>query len=216
MKIHTIDASVWWIVLADEIRPRDGTVLKNWIPRLQQIFNFAQLPTQLPQPGQGFDFLEGSFEENGEILPITKLSVFNDGLSIMVSGDTTRAEKALTKIIDFFYSLGYREPITPPLHLYISTIVADFDRSLDKLFPSSILEKIAAAMPISGDAHVLAFRTNFDPGTLTGRIAPLNPTLFSIERRLGPAPCALNRYWCQANSTTEKHIEVLEEIERSV
>jgi hypothetical protein len=71
-------------------------------------------------------------------------------------------------------------------------------------------------MPVTADAHLLTLRINFDPADLPPRIADINPTLFTIERRLGPIPFDLYRYFSQANATTEKHIELLEEAERLV
>ncbi len=215
MRIQTIDAGIWWIAFADEIRPRDGAVMRNLIIKLQEIFKFAQVPTQLPQPGglPGLDFLEGSFEADGEQHPITKLAIYQDGLNITVPGNTQRAEKALQRTLDFFLSLGYREPTSEPIRYFISTIVVDFDRPIDHLFSSAILRKIADVMSIRGASSLMSFRTGFDPATIPSRLGSINPTQFLIERRVA-VPFETNRYFCQANTTTELHIKILDEIER--
>ncbi len=70
-------------------------------------------------------------------------------------------------------------------------------------------------MPVEGDAQLYTFRLNFDPSRIPGRLGPINPTNFLIERRVG-VPYERNRYFSQANTTTEKHLELLEQIERSV
>jgi Eco57I restriction-modification methylase/TaqI-like C-terminal specificity domain len=41
MKIQTTEAQVWWIAIADEIRPREGVPLPRWAQALQKKFNFV-------------------------------------------------------------------------------------------------------------------------------------------------------------------------------
>jgi hypothetical protein len=215
MKIQAVEANVWWIALADEIRPRDGVAWHQMFAAVQKIFNFADVPSKLPPPNQGYDFREGSLKAGeNDFIAINKLSVFNDGINIQVPTDTKKAEMALHAAFEVFYSLGLREPTTPPLHYYLSNIVADFDKSLDGFIDSPLLKLVAAAMPIDGHAHLTSFRINFDPSAVPERMGPINPTNFLIERRIG-VPYDQNRYFCQANTTTEKHVELLEKFEKS-
>jgi len=215
MNIQTTEAQVWWIAIADEIRPREGVPLARWAQALQKKFKFVQLPTGLPQPGQGFDFRTGTLEAGETLINISLLSVYSDGISVQVPANTRNAETVLQEVLGLFFSLGMREPTTPPLHYYASTIVADFEKSLNSLIPQSTLEHVAAAMPVQGNAEFNALHINFDQTTLPGRMAPINPSHFRIERRIS-VPYDQNRYFCQANTTTEKHIELLEQIERLV
>jgi hypothetical protein len=206
---------VWWIALADEIRPREGVPWQQMFAAIQKVFNFAEVPTKLPLPGQGYEFGEGSLKDGEALIAVNKLSIFNDGLNIQVPTDTGKAEQILQAAIEIFFSLGLREPVTPPLHYYLSNIVVDFEKSLDGFIHSPILKIIAAAMPAEGNAHFCSLRVNFDPSTLPPRLGPINPTNFLIERRMG-VPYDQNRYFCQANTTTEKHILLLQQIEKSI
>jgi hypothetical protein len=215
MKIQTTEAQVWWIAIADEIRPRVGVRLPTWAQTLQKKFNFVQLPTGLPAAGQGFDFRAGTLEAGETLINVSLLSVYSDGVSIHVPTNTRNAQTVLQVVLELFFSLGMREPTTSPLHYYVSTIVADFEKSLDSLIPQSFLDNVAAAMPVQGNAQFHALQINFDQTTLPGRIAPINPSHFRVERRLS-VPYDQNRYFCQANTTTEKHIELLEQLERLV
>src|SRR5262245_2974572 len=215
MNIQTIESQVWWIASVDEIRPRNGLPSPSvWMEALQKKFRFAQLPTELPKPGQGFDFKVGHAEINVETISVPLLSIYNDGASVGVQSNTRNAEIVLQEALAVFFSLGVREPTTPPMHYYVSTIVADFTTSLDGLFAPRLLKDISAAMSLQGEAHCLAVHFNFDPSKIPGRIAHLNPTSFRIERRVG-VPYEQNRYFSGANTTTEKHIELLEQIEKA-
>jgi hypothetical protein len=215
MKIETTEAQVWWIAISDEIRPGAGVPLRNWMAALQEKFNFVQLPTALPAAGQGFDFRVGSLQVGETSINIALLSLYSDGITIQVTSNTRDAETVLQETLELFFSLGMREPRTSPLHYYVSTIIADFDKSLNSLLPKPILKEIADAMPVEGNAEFQAVYINFDQTKLSGQIAPLNPSHFRIERRAG-VPYNYNRYFCQANTTTEKHIELLEQLERVV
>jgi hypothetical protein len=144
---------------------------------------------------------------------IPLLTIYSDGTSVNLQSNTRDAETVLQTTLEIFLSLGMREPTMPPLHYYLSTIVADFDKSLDSLFPPGLLQNISAAMPVHGRAQFFAIHFNFDPSTIPGRISRINPSQFRIERRL-EIPYDQNRYFCQANTTTEKHIELLEQLER--
>src|ERR1700730_16743274 len=215
MKVQATEAQAWWIALADEIRAREGLSWHVWFEALQKSFQFAQVPAALPQPGAAFEFKEGILKSDAGSIVISNLQVYNDGLSVLVPSTTQNADMALQAIMGVFLSIGMREPITPPLHYYVSSIVADFERSLDDLIPQPLLKSIGKAMSIEGDAHFLAFYSNFDASNIRGRLGPINPTNFRTERRTG-VPYDQNRYFCLANTTTEKHIELLEEIERTV
>ena len=116
---------------------------------------------------------------------VTNLQVYQDGLSVLVPSTTRNAETALQAALETFLSLGVREPVTPPLHYYVSSIIADFEKSLDNFIPQSLLKSISNAMSIDGNAQFLAFYSNFDPSNIRGRLVPINPTNFRIERRTG-------------------------------
>jgi hypothetical protein len=212
MNIQTIEAQAWWIALQDEIQAQPGLPLRTWIEGLHRKFNFAQLPAKIPETG-GFEFRAGSFQSGESVIAVPILTVYSDGVSVNLAADTRAAETVLQGTLEVFLSLGMREPTTPPLHYYVSTIVADFEKSLDGLFPAPLLKSISAAMPVQGNAQFLAVHVNFDPSTVPGRLGTINPTNFRIERRVS-IPYDQNRYFCQANTTTEKHLELLEELER--
>lgn len=211
MKIQTTEAQAWWIALADEIRPVRGIDGSKLAAGLQSIFNFPSPPSEIK--GGGIEFLNGRLVDDNQNIPIAKIVVFNDGINIQVPTNSDDAEVILQEALTFAFDLGVRRPTSGALHFYQSTITADFECSLDSIFPSALLRKISEATPIAGELHFLNIATNFDAETVAdGRWRGINPTLFRIDRRVS-IPYSLNRYFCVANMKTSDHIEILNEFE---
>jgi len=210
MKIQSTDAQVWWIAVADEIRPVRGIDGPKLATGLQSMFNFPSPPSDIK--GGGVEFLNGRLAD-GDIL-ITKLALFADGINIQVPTKTDDAEIILQKALTFLFDFGVRRPSSGALHFYQSIIIADFECSLESILPSSLLRKISEAMPIAGEANLLNIATNFDPAKITnGRWRGINPTAFRIDRR-ATVPYELNRYFCIANMKSSDHIEILKDFEK--
>jgi hypothetical protein len=211
MKILSTEAQVWWIALPDEIRPVRGIDSRDIASGLRSIFDFQSPPSE---KGGGVEFLNGRLTHGDQTLIITKVAIFNDGINIHVPTDTDDAEIVLQRVLAFVFSIGIRHPTSDPLHFYQSTIVADFDFSLEPILPSALLKKISKAMPIEGESHLLNIATNFDAAAIAdARWRGINPTLFRIDRRAS-MPYDLNRYFCLANMTSSDHIGVLNDFEK--
>jgi hypothetical protein len=212
MNIQTTEAQAWWIALADEIRPIRGLDHRDIISGLQSIFNFAATPTEIK--GGGVEFPNGRLSDGGNNIVITKLAVFNDGINIHVPSDTDDAEKILQTVLKFIFEIGIRNPTSEVLHFYQSTIVADFEVSLESLLPQTLLNKISNALPIAGTSHLHNIGTNFDGTAISSpRWRGINPTVFRIDRRASAA-YELNRYFCLANMKTADHIAILNDFEK--
>lgn len=212
MKIHTTDAQVWWIAQPDEIRPVRGIDGPKIASGLQSVFGFSSTPTEVQ--GGGAEFLNGRLSVGDQVILITKLTVFSDGINIHVPTTTDDAEFVLQQALMFFFDLGVRRPVSEALHFYQSIIVADFESPLENVLPKDLLQKISKAMPIKGSSQFFTFATNFDATLIANpRWRGINPTLFRIERRAN-ASYDLNRYFCLANMESSEHIEILTEFEK--
>lgn len=215
MNILTIDAQVWWIAYSDEIRPVEGFDFIAAMNAIKNTFDFPALATGPARPGGGAEFDNGAYRIVKPPIIITKLTVFGDGLNVNVASNTKNAEIILEKTLEIFYSFGIRRPTTPPLHYYLSTIIADFEHSLDNLVSNTLLARIARALPVTAPAHFAGISINMDKTVLPPRLGAINPTLFSIYRREG-VPYDQNRYFSQANMATDQHIELLREFAEQV
>jgi hypothetical protein len=213
VKIQTIHSQIWWVALFDEIRPIKVRPPGALLEAIQSAFSFRVVPTEF-KPGQGIEYHQGVFHAPEGPIAIEKLATFNDGLNIAVPSSTNDADRVLEKTLEIAFSLGIREPITPPAHTYVSSIVVDFDCSIDNFLPSFLYEELAKLAPKNGAAHALSFGFQFDPLLLERRpLAPGNPG-FRIERREG-FPYEANRYFSIANMPTTTHLSLLEQFEAS-
>jgi hypothetical protein len=215
MNIQTTDAQAWWIALADEVRPREGLDLSILLSAVKNTFNFTAIPTGPKQQGGGLEFDNGALHEGSTSIVIRNIALYNDGVSVSVPSNTDNAEIVLQKLLALLYSRGFRRPTTPPLHYYLSHIIADFEHSLDGLIPTALLQKIEKAIGVQGRAQFSGISINYDKTKLPVRLGPLNPTVFNIQRRID-VPYEQNRYFCQANMTTANHTELLTEFEKLV
>jgi hypothetical protein len=214
MKIQSTDAQVWWIALPDEIRPVRGIDGPKLAAGLQSIFHFPSPLTEMQ--GGGVEFVNGRWVDGDLQIPVTKLSLFNDGVNIQVPTNTDDADMILQKTLTLVFDLGVRRPTSGALHFYQSTIIADFEYSLESILPTTLLKKISKAMPIAGESHLLNIATNFDAAVIAdGRWRGINPTLFRIDRRAS-VPYDLNRYFCVANMKSSDHVDILNDFEKFV
>jgi hypothetical protein len=212
MKIQNTDAQVWWIAIADEIRPVRGFDASKLGAGLQSMFNFPSPPSDMK--GGGVEFLNGRLADGGREILITKLALFTDGINIHVPTETDDAEIILQKVLSFLFDFGIRRPSSDAVHFYQSILIVDFECSLESILPNGLLKKISEAMPIAGETKLLNVATNFDPAKITnGRWRGINPTAFRIDRR-ATVPYELNRYYCLANMKSSDHIEILKDFEK--
>jgi hypothetical protein len=214
MNILSADSKIWWLVKADEVRAVTGIPIVQIVRRLVERFEFAQAPTSLPGPNDGYRFQEGRFVADGRSIAIKDLTIFSDGISIELLSNTEDNLRLLDVVREIGEEMGLRKPITPPIHILQSMIVVDFPHSIDKLatnfaFVSKLInEKIG----IEGQHHLRAIEFNIDPSTLPLRLAPFNPTVFRLERRVS-TDYATNRFFSFANTHTENHLHILSQLE---
>lgn len=213
MKVLRTDAQVWWVALADEIRPVKSPPPGAVMEAVKTTFQFAVIPTAF-KVGEGLEFQQGTLALSDRLVVISKLVLFSDGINITVPTTTDDADIVLEKILEIIASFGFREPLTPPSHSYVNWVVADFDCSIDSLFPPSLLEEIEKAIPRENkpSMHALSLAFQFDPAKLDRRPLAGANAGFRIERR-EEFPYESNRYFSVANMTTDNHVALLERFE---
>ena len=204
----------WW-VSADEVRPMSGLHLPDIVQLLSERYSFHELP-DLASRGDGIvTFGTGKLVISNKQINITKLHIHNDALVVEVSSSTDDAEALLTDVLVISKNVGFREPQTEPKVIYQSTVVVDFETSINKLFSS--FDKISSVITkfniVDDPVQVNGLRFDADPMNLPASLVQLNPTSFSIHRRVDVS-YGENRYYCDAHMKTPDHIRALEEIEK--
>jgi hypothetical protein len=215
MKPVTMGADVWWLARPDDIRPVKGLSIHDIVTAIQGKFGFAAFPTALPAKDQGLTFREGVFRDKGKLIPIKVFDLFNDGIHIAVDSSTDDADIVFSELRRIFVELGGKEVNTVLLHYHVSTIVCDFDESINWLISDFLHLTSVISSHLEIDAKVGVTGINFaaDPSTLPTRIGKINPTHFSLEPRTD-YKFEEKRYYSVANMTTSKHIELLTYLDR--
>jgi hypothetical protein len=214
MIVQSVESKIWWLIRADEVRAIGGIPIVRTVQRLVQQFEFAQAPTSLPGPNDGLKFQEGRFAINDRAVAIKEMIIFNDGVSIELYSTTEDNFRCLEVVLQVGTELGLRPPQTAPNVLLQSMIVVDFKASIDKIIGGfdDVSRLINENIGIEGKHHLRGFEFNIDPTTLPAKLAPFNPTVFRIERRL-QVEYAANRYFSFANANTANHLVILEKLE---
>lgn len=211
MKIVSTDSKLWWLSVADEIRPLKGLPVVDAVGKFGEAFKFAARPTALPGPTDGYHFSEGSITvDDGSNIAIKEVAIFNDGLSVEVYSNTDDLLATLDKVLEVVRGIGFRVPTTQPRIVFNSFITVDLDGNMNRIInrydPLSQLMSEVFGVETRPDAKVIEFGVDPKLGT------PLNSTSFRLERRMN-TEYSINRYFSYANATTKDHLRLLEAVE---
>lgn len=219
MKIQSSLSELWWLANADEIQSPRPVPLTLVLQTLAQTFNFFSVPTTIPTGADGYKFQHGSFlagPAGTDFIVIRQLEIFPSAVHITVGGPTSDVDKIFLKLREIFLSVGVREPVTPAVKFYRSTMICDFDKPIETAFAK--YNELIAVIQGKGclpdtPIHATGIAFSADPTTIPAPMAAYNPTMFSINRKID-VPFSTNRFTCFANMKTEEHTTALEEIER--
>lgn len=178
------------------------------------VYNFAKRPALTDTVDQiqqkGLEYLNGELEADGEMIPVHRISIHNDGV-VVAAPTTDDADRIFDHLQSWMKNEGaFRE--TPVSRLYLSHLVVDFEHSPQRLLKS--FEKVLGIVT----KHMVEDNRALSESGLS-RIAfefrggANEHPAYVIERRLG-APLAQERYFCIAPLRTRHHVETLEAIEK--
>lgn len=210
MKILTTDSKLWWLAVADEIRPQRGMSVVDSVRRFAETFQFASQPATFPGPNDGYRFQEGSVLIGESRVAIKEITIFNDGVSVEVYSNTDDLMATLDRVLEVLRWFGFRNPTTSPTLLYNSLISVQMDGSMNHLVTcyDPLARLMSEVFGVSGPCDARAIEFSMDPKLGP----PLNPTVFRLERRSN-VEYSENRYFSVANTTTANHIRLLREVE---
>jgi hypothetical protein len=212
MKTLTLESKLWWLAKADEIRPKKGIVVVEAVRQVVEAFKFAQAPTSLPGPSDGYVFREGGITTDNGPVAIQEFSIFNDGISIHVYSSTDDLFLTLDKVLNLMWSMGFCEPTTAPKVVVQSIISFETDANFNKLAVAfdPLTKAIAEITGAIAPHELKTLEYTVDPKA----VPQLGSKVFRLERRANE-PFDLNRWYSFANATTGDHTRVLELMERT-
>jgi hypothetical protein len=211
MKLVAAESKLWWLVVADEVRPTKGLPIVDAVRTFAQTFQFVAVPTGLPGSSEGYRFTEGRVVlETGGTVAIKEATIFPDGVSVEVYSHTDDLLLVLEKILEALRGIGFREPVAPPRFLFNSVLSVDLDASING-FVRGFAEFSALLNEVLGVKNCEAQGLFFSADPKNAQ--PLRPSNFRLERRAG-SEYAANRYFSFANTSTANHLRLVEAAER--
>ncbi len=216
--MHLINVSVArsvWLFPTEDMNPR-GLDIRPLLGALQQRYVFQKSPSSVEDfsGSGGLEFGAGGFGFKDELIAITALKIFSDGLIAETKHSTAASDAVLQDAITFAVErFGWSfDDAMVNRKAYFSEIVVK--ANVDISGAGAKLQKIADLL--SGRSPAKPFvpvglRFGVDPASPGGMQVPL----FVIERRVN-VPFEENRYFSQAPATTERHLHLLEEVEKII
>ena len=194
--------------------PVSGLNERRTVDAIRERYKFVSSPdmsssrAELEQTGIVFE--RGVHETAAGQVAINRLSVHNDGV-VVRSNRTEHAEAFFNDVTSWLIEEHEcRQVRQKPL--YVSEIVVDFEAPVANMINNSkeIVNLLLSHVDKRREVKAAAFSAlSFEFATKDSMAA----AKFLIERRVGTTVDD-ERYFCSAPLTTERHLEVLQEIER--
>ena len=197
----------------DELRPLTGGLyFPGLIAAVAERYKFANVPTVGDALQQGAKFAEGCLLVGGEIIAIRQLGIYNDGI-IVVAWDTESDLVLKDFMVWAAQAFKLREPITKFPTRYVSSVVVEFEITMERAFYplSELMRTYAAALKSAYDWDLPIEPTRMGLGR-TSRNALAEIGGFLIERRTG-RPFSEYRYFSSVPLRTSAHLELLARFE---
>lgn len=222
MKIISFEnGRVTWLFPVEEFLPLQFAKGAQVLAAVAEKYSFQhppKNPTQETIKEAGIRFEQGRFTTDASDIFVSDLTLFNDG--IVANSHTT--EGADLFLIDLYRFLvdhhEFRSVVSPIRKINNSTLVVEFEESLDALLPaqSAALTAVTKALNaveqtnFPGEVVRIDFALNKDPDP-----RPLTMPKLSIERR-ALSLSNQNRYFSTGPISTSEHAEILGNIEKNL
>jgi hypothetical protein len=200
--------TVWSFDVA-ETNPRGKNIFSDLVPTLIDTFDFKKYPEEGGDFSKGMVFTLGSFTNRNNDEVQVGLTIWSDGVAADTYSTTADSDEFLDQVVKLFPELGYSfEPPMIQRKAYNSQLLVRCEKHLSALNPrlSEFAKKLSEA---SGNETII------EPAAIEfwpDQNQVQKTANFSFQRKSGAA-FADNRYWSQAGLSTEKHLELLGDLE---
>lgn len=223
MRLIAIDAGrTTWLFPFEEIAPLEPMVGGQLTAALVARYSFKGFPAENTPREElsknGAKFENGQFLYLDRLVPIGELAVFSDGV-VVNSSSTEAASAFIEDLLDYVRSqFRFREFTSRPRKIVASQLIVEFDTPLATLMPtfSKIQGLIAKETgEVYGASNPMDFfRLDFQLDKEKSHLEYALPR-FTIERRAGVS-FSQERYYCSALLDTQRHLFILEEMEKMI
>ena len=202
----------------EDVRPETGTYYPDLVQRILDRYQLVSGPANLEETLKvnGMKFQMGKLPHNPDI-QIRNLDIYNDGI-IAITYDTDTSDAVVDDVLGWLIrDLRFRTPQTLRPRIYSSSVVVQFDDTINKLIRAwdNLKDAIASAwantQKTTIDYYLQSIAFQADPGVMPAGIN----TKFVLERR-NNRPYAENYYFSSGPLPTRIHIAMLGQFEANV
>ena len=209
MKLLSVGlARALWFMDTNELNPGGKDIFTHLFPSLVEDYKFKTYPKQGDDLSEGMKFTLGEWvREDGTVL-VLNLTIFKDGIAADTWSSTRDSEEFLKTALEGLSQLGFAyDPEIVRRKAYVSQVNIKCSRPLSALNPGLAEFASRLSSAVGG--------TEFDMAAIElwpDQAPALKPANFSFQRKIGE-PSNSDRYWSQAALPTDRHLELLEELE---
>jgi hypothetical protein len=196
-----------WFMDVNDLNPGGKDIFAHLIPALTDVYNFKTSPQPTDDFKEGMKFTNGEFvKDDGTVLALN-ITVFTDGIFADTFSSSDDSERVLEEALSGLPAFGFSyDPSMIRKKAYDSQLHVYCSRRLSTLNPK--LAELAAKLSTEGQSTFDFSAIEFWPD----QTLVFKPPRFSFQKKIGDA-FAENRYWSQAPLPTDKHLQVLNELE---
>ena len=208
MKLLSVPlARIVWSFDVSEINPRGKNIFSDLVPTLIEAYGFKKYPEEGGDFSKGMVFGLGTFTNHNNDEVQVGLTVWSDGIAADTYSNTNDSDEFMEGLIEILPQEGYVfERVMIQRKAYNSHVIVRCEKHLSSLNPrlDEFSKKLSAAINP---------RLMFEPAGIEfwpnqeAKVAN-----FSFQRKTG-ADFSDNRYWSQAALRTDKHLELLQDLE---
>jgi len=211
MKLLSVGlARAIWFMDVNELNPRGKDIFTHLLPALLEGYKFKTCPKPGEDFKDGMKLTGGEFvRDDGSVIALN-LTIYTDGIAADTYSSTEDSEAFLEEALGDLQGLGLGFAFAPDMIRrkgYLSQLNVKCPRPLHALNPKLLefAERVSAT--VGGIAFQMAAIELWPDQTRAYK-----PANFSFQRKIGDSPDS-DRYWSQAAVPTDKHLELLEELE---
>lgn len=197
-----------WHLDTTELNPGGRDLFTELVPALIEHYEFKTYPKAGGDFKEGMKFMNGVYtNRKGDTLNVS-VTMWSDGIVADVGSATKDAEEFLEEAMGMLPELGFEyEPSMVQRKAYLSQLNVRCSKDLNVLNPklANFAGKISS---VSSDVPFGFAVIEFWPDQMLLH----KPANFSFQKKQGE-PLSGDRYWSQAGLPTDKHLELLNELE---
>jgi hypothetical protein len=200
--------SIWHLDTA-ELNPRGKNVFNDLIPGLVAEHYFKEYPKEGDDFKEGMQFKNGIFRNRAGDEVVVSGTLWADGIAADTCSSTKDSDEFIERALGLIQTLGYSyHPSMIRRRGYLSQLYVRCEKQLDTLNPRlrDLGNRISSAIGVQSQYGFAAIE--FWPD----QTKSFKPAVFSFQKQSGE-DLSGDRYWAQASMQTDKHLEILNDME---